>query len=107
MGNAARGEAVNQDKCKRLAKVLRRRTLSKLLNLRGYANRENPGVSRLSQAETVVSRAGSIRPEQVVALELAIKSSPAYAQHLPGEGLVTIYLLEDALDGHALNVFEI
>src|SRR5579864_6879636 len=87
MGNAARGEAGNHDKCKRLAKVLRYRTLSKLLNLRGYAVRENPSVSRLSQAETVVSRAGSIRPEQIVPFELAIKSSPAYAQHLPGEAL--------------------
>jgi hypothetical protein len=43
----------------------------------------------------------------VVALELAIKRGPADAQHLARERLVTLHLLEDPLDGGALNVLKV
>ena len=43
----------------------------------------------------------------VVALELAIKRGPADAQHLARERLVTLHLLEDPLDGGALDVLKV
>src|ERR1700722_18754886 len=43
----------------------------------------------------------------VVALELAIERGAGDAEHASGEGFVSFDLFEDALDGGALNVFEI
>src|SRR5882757_2726609 len=43
----------------------------------------------------------------VVPLELAIKRCPADAQHFPGKRFVALHLLEDSLDGRALNVLEV
>ena len=43
----------------------------------------------------------------VIALELAIQSGAADAEHLSGECLVAFNLFEDALNGCAFNVLEI
>src|SRR5262249_37080786 len=42
----------------------------------------------------------------VIALELAIKRGAADAEHFAGEGFVTVSLLEDAKNGHALHFRE-
>src|SRR5215472_18104597 len=42
----------------------------------------------------------------VVSFEFAIKSGTADAEHLAGEGFVTVGLFEDAEDGHALHFCE-
>src|SRR6266852_1623679 len=52
------------------------------------------------------SRRGGGFYRNVVALELAVKRSAAYTQHLAGKRLVAIGLLEDAQNGHALHFGE-
>src|SRR6266478_4303190 len=43
----------------------------------------------------------------VVALEFAVQGGAADAEHLPGQGLVTFYLLEHPFNRGALNVLEV
>src|SRR2546423_1355068 len=43
----------------------------------------------------------------VVTLQLSVQGSAADAQHLAGQHLVAVNLLEDPLDGHPFDVFQI
>src|ERR1700687_2870870 len=47
------------------------------------------------------------RSSDVVALQLAIKGGAADAEHLAGQSLVSIHLRKNALDGCALDIFQV
>src|SRR5271170_443859 len=48
-----------------------------------------------------------LMPAGVVALQLAIKSGAADAKHFPSQSLVPLDLRKNALDGGALDIFQV
>src|SRR5271156_107188 len=48
-----------------------------------------------------------LMPADVVALQLAIKSGAADAKHFPSQSLVPLDLRKNALDGGALDIFQV
>ena len=50
---------------------------------------------------------GSRTPADVVALEFAVESGAADAEHASGKGFIAFDLFENALDGGAFDIFQI
>src|SRR5579864_6926487 len=74
--------------------------------LRGADLRGRPSLDYLSLLKSL-ARDGMHAAADVVALQLAIQGRAADAQHLPGQGFVAFDLLKNALDGGALDIFQV
>ena len=57
--------------------------------------------------QRMARRRGGWTPADVVALEFAVESGAADAEHASGKGFVAFDLFENALDGSAFDIFQI